>query len=184
MHIMVTYILLGLAALVALLLIAGLALVALQPAEFRISRRKAMAAAPSAIFPHVNELAKWRAWSPWEKLDPNLKRSYEGPPGGEGASYSWVGNDKVGEGRMTIVESKPTNLVRIRLEFIKPFQATNTSEFTLEPSGSGTDVTWSMTGRNGFVNKVVCLVMNMDKLVGKDFEQGLNDLKAIVEAKG
>ena len=180
---MLTYIMLGFAALVALFLILGVALVALQPADFRISRRLAMAAAPAAVFPHVNELARWRGWSPWEKLDPNLKRSYEGPAAGEGASYAWVGNGQVGEGRMTIIESKPNDLVRIRLEFKKPFKATNTSEFTFEPNGGGTDVTWSMTGQNSFVNKAVCLVMNMDKLVGKDFEKGLNDLKAIVEAK-
>ncbi len=180
---MLTNILLVIAALALLLVIALVVVVAMQPADFRITRKLAMAASPAAIFPHVNEFAKWRAWSPWEKLDPDLQRTYEGPAAGEGARYAWVGNPQVGEGRMTITESRPSDLVRIRLDFIKPFQATNNGEFTFEPSGSGTVVTWSMTGCNHFMAKAFSLLMNMDKLIGKDFEKGLADLKAIVESK-
>jgi hypothetical protein len=180
---MLTYIVLGVVVAFALLVVGLTIVVALQPADFRITRRLAMAAPAAAIFPHVNELAKWRAWSPWEKLDPDLKRTYEGPPAGEGAKYSWTGNPQVGEGRMTITESRPNSLVRIKLEFIKPFQATNSSEFVFEPNGNGTVVTWNMQGRNNFTAKAFHLLMNMDKLVGKDFEKGLNDLKSIAEAK-
>ena len=181
---MLTYILLGIAVVVLLLVVGLIIVVAMQPADFRITRKLAMGAPAAAIFPHVNELAKWRAWSPWEKLDPDLKRTYEGPPAGEGAKYAWVGNPQVGEGRMTITESRPSSLVRIKLEFLKPFQATNSSEFVFAPNGNGTLVTWNMQGRNNFMAKAFHLLMNMDKLVGKDFEKGLNELKSIVEAKG
>ena len=180
---MLLNILLGIAVALVLLIVAAAVVVALQPADFRIARQMTMAAPPSAVYPHVNELAKWRDWSPWEKLDPALKRTYEGPASGEGARYAWSGNSQVGEGRMTITESRPSNLVRIKLEFIRPFQATNTSEFGFEPNGNGTLVTWSMKGCNGLMAKAFGLVMNMDKLIGKDFEKGLSDLKAIVEAK-
>jgi Polyketide cyclase / dehydrase and lipid transport len=176
--------LLVIAAVVALLVVLLLIVVALRPADFRISRRTTIAAPATAVFPHVNDLSKWRAWSPWEKLDPDLKRTYEGPAAGQGASYAWAGNSKVGEGRMTITDSRPSDLVRLRLEFIKPFQATNTAEFTFEPDGKGTLVTWSMSGCNSFTGKLFSLVMNMDKLIGTDFEKGLASLKAIAEGKG
>ncbi len=180
---MLTNILLGIAAAVVLLVVVLVVVVATRPADFRITRRLAIAASPASIFPLVNELAKWRGWSPWEKLDPDLKRTYDGPASGEGASYAWAGNSKVGEGRMTITESRPSSLLRIKLEFKKPFEATNTSEFTFESNGSGTVVTWSMNGCNSFMGKAFSLVMNMDKLIGKDFEKGLASLKEIVEAK-
>jgi hypothetical protein len=134
------------------------------------------------VFAQVNDLHRWENWSPWAKLDPNMKVAHEGPPAGKGAVYSWAGNSKVGEGRMTIIESRPNELVRINLEFIKPFAATNITEFTFKPEGNGTAVSWSMSGENNFLSKAVCLFMNMDKMVGGDFEKGLAALKSVSEA--
>lgn len=156
--------------------------VALQPADFRISRSASFAAPPAAVFEHVNDLQKWQAWSPWAKLDPAAKNNFQGPPAGTGAAFSWAGNMEVGEGTMTITESRPSELVRFKLEFKKPFEATHTSEFTFQPEGGGTLVTWSMWGRNNFMGKAVGLVMNCDTMVGGQFEQGLADLKKIVES--
>jgi hypothetical protein len=180
---MVTNILLGAAAAIIVLLIGLVLVIAMRPTDFRITRQLAMAAPPDAIFPHVNELAKWRAWSPWEVMDPNLQRNYEGPAAGEGASYAWSGNNKVGEGRMTITESQPCDLIRLRLEFIKPFQAINTTEFKFERNERGTLVVWSMLGRKNFMAKAFGLMMDMDKLIGKDFEKGLAKLKTATEKK-
>ena len=179
---MLLNVVIGIVVVFAVVVIGFVIVAALQPTNFHISRQATIAAPPAAVFPHVNDLSKWRAWSPWENLDPDLKRTYEGPSSGEGASYAWVGNSQVGEGRMTITESKPNDLVRIRLEFIKPFQATNQSEFTFEPSGGQTAVTWSMTGKNTFMGKAMSLVMNMDKMIGKNFEDGLAKLKNVSEA--
>jgi len=163
--------------------IAGfLAVVAIQPAEFHITRSATIAAPPAAVFAQVNDFHNWEAWSPWEKIDPQMKRTYEGPLSGRDAVYGWVGNSEVGEGRMTLTESRPAELVRIRLEFLKPFPATNTAEFTFKPDGSGTAVTWSMDGKKNFVSKAFCLFMNMDKMIGGQFEKGLAQMKSIVEA--
>jgi uncharacterized protein YndB with AHSA1/START domain len=156
-------------------------IVALQPADFRIQRTALIAAPAQAVFAQVNEFRKWLAWSPWEKMDPALTRTYDGPPAGTGAKYAWQGNKNVGEGRMTITESRPGELVRIKLEFFKPFAATNTAEFTFKPESGGTAVTWSMTGRNHFMAKAISLFMNMDKMVGGQFEQGLAQMKSVVE---
>ncbi|HEY5768348.1 MAG TPA: SRPBCC family protein [Terrimicrobium sp.] len=157
-------------------------IVAMQPSEFRITRKATIAAPAQTIFAQVNDFHKWTAWSPWEKIDPALQRTYEGAPAGPGAVYSWAGNNQSGEGRMTIVESRPSNLVRIKLEFFKPFAATHTAEFTFEPEGDRTAVTWSMTGENKFLAKGIGLVMNMDKMIGGQFEQGLAELKSVAEA--
>ncbi len=157
-------------------------IVAMQPSEFRITRKATIAAPAQTIFAQVNDFHKWTAWSPWEKIDPALQRTYEGAPAGPGAVYSWAGNNQAGEGRMTIVESRPSNLVRIKLEFFKPFAATHTAEFTFEPEGDRTAVTWSMTGENKFLAKGIGLVMNMDKMIGGQFEQGLAELKSVAEA--
>ncbi len=172
------YILIALAVIVVVFAV----VVAMQPADFRIVRTATISAPPPAVFSQVNDFHKWIAWSPWEKLDPALKRTYDGAPEGTGAVYSWVGNKKVGEGRMTLTESRPSDLVRIKLEFIKPFKATHTTEFTFQPEGGQTLVTWSMTGRNNFMSKAFCLFMNMDKMVGGDFEKGLASMKSVVEA--
>jgi hypothetical protein len=156
--------------------------VAMQPADFRITRSATIAAPPDVAFAQVNDFHKWEAWSPWARLDPAMKTTYDGPPAGPGAKYAWVGNKDVGEGRMTITESKPNELVKINLEFIKPFAATNTTEFTFKPQGDQTNVTWTMSGRNGFVAKAFCMFMNMDKMVGADFEKGLAQMKAVTES--
>ena len=166
---------------VAAVIAAFLIVVALQPSDFRIERSAAMRAPATAAFAQVNDFQNWRAWSPWEKVDPALKRSYEGPRSGIGASYAWIGNNDVGEGRMTITESRPGEMVRIRLEFFKPFAAVNTAEFSFKPVGENTSVTWSMAGRNSFLSKAICLFVNMDSMVGGMFEQGLAQMKSVVE---
>ena len=156
-------------------------MVALQPAEFKLSRSTTIAAPPAEPFAQVNDFHHWGSWSPWAKLDPSMKTTFDGPPAGEGAVYSWSGNNKVGEGRMTLITSKPAELIRITLEFFRPWKATNLTEFTFQPEGQGTRVTWTMTGTNNFMAKAFHLIMNMEKLVGPDFEKGLAQLKAVVE---
>ena len=141
-----------------------------------------MLAPASAVFVQVNELKKWEAWSPWAKLDPAMKQKYEGPAAGVGAVSSWAGNNQVGEGRMTITESRTNELVRFNLEFFKPMAGTSTSEFSFKPEGNQTSVTWSMSGQNNFIGKAMCLFMNMDKMMGGQFETGLASMKSIVEA--
>lgn len=165
------------------LVVVFVVIVATRPADFRVERSATMRAPAQAAFAQVNDFQNWRAWSPWEKLDPALKRSYEGPASGTGAAYSWQGNKDVGEGRMTITESRPGELVRIRLEFYKPFAATNTAEFRFEPQGDSAAVTWSMTGQNNFFAKAIGLFVNMDRMVGGMFEQGLAQMKALVEKR-
>lgn len=164
------------------LLVTLVVVILLQPDDFRITRSATMAAPAAGVFEQVNNFQRWGAWSPWEKLDPNIKRTFEGPESGVGATYSWAGDGQAGEGRMTIVESRPGELVRIKLEFIKPFAATNAAEFTFKPSGNNTEVTWDMSGEQNFLSKGIGLVMDMDKMVGGEFEKGLANLKAIVEA--
>lgn len=166
---------------VAVIVIGLAVVVALQPASFRVTRTATMSAPPAAVFAQVNDFHNWVAWSPWEKLDPGMKRSYEGAPSGAGAMYAWSGNSQVGEGRMTVTESRPSNLIRIKLDFEKPFRAINIAEFTFEPRGEQTAVTWTMTGRKNFVAKAIHLVMSMDKMIGGAFEQGLAQMKAVVE---
>jgi uncharacterized protein YndB with AHSA1/START domain len=158
-----------------------LGFVAAQPSEYRITRSATIAAPPAEVFPQVDNLHNWEAWSPWAKLDPAAKNSFEGPPEGTGSIFKWSGNDQIGEGQMTIIESRPDELVRFKLEFVRPFEDTSTSEFTFQPKGDQTVVTWSMSGRKNFVNKAVCLFMNMDKMLGGDFEKGLAQMKAVVE---
>ena len=156
-------------------------LVARRPSEFQVSRSTTIAAPPSSVFDQVNDFHNWEAWSPWAKLDPAMKQTYEGPTAGTGAVYEWSGNKNVGKGRMTLTESRPDELIRIHLEFFKPFRAVNTTEFSFMPQGDRTVVTWSMTGKNNFMAKAVHLFMNMDKMVGGQFEKGLAAMKSIVE---
>jgi hypothetical protein len=167
----------------AVILVVFLIIVALQSPDFRVSRSATMSAPAPAIFAHVNDLHRWEAWNPWGKIDPAMKQTYEGAPAGAGAIYSWVGNSQVGEGRMTITESHASDLVRIRLEFFKPFKGTNIAELTFKPEGNQTAVMWSMSGTKNFMHKAVHLFMNMDKMVGGQFEKGLADLKTIVESE-
>jgi hypothetical protein len=167
---------------IATLVAALVAVIATRPSEFRISRASNLSAAPAAVFPHVNDFHKWEAWSPWAKLDPNAKSTFEGPAAGVGSVFGWAGNKEVGEGRMTIIESRPDELIRIKLEFFKPFKATNTAEFTFQLEDGRTVVTWSMFGTNNFMAKAINLVINCDRMVGGQFEKGLANMRAVVEA--
>lgn len=155
--------------------------VASRPADFRIFRVTTIAAPLTPVFEQVNDLRKWERWSPWAQMDPNMEKTYSGPDAGTGASHAWKGNRKVGQGRMTITESRTSELIRIKLEFLKPFKATNTAEFTFKPIAEKTEVTWSMSGKNGTMGKVFSLFVNMDKMVGADFERGLASLKSVAE---
>jgi len=156
------------------------AVVAMQPSEFRVARTATIFAPAPVVFAQVNDFHKWEAWSPWAKLDPAAKATFEGPTAGRGAIFRWAGNHEVGEGSMTITESRPSDLIRITLEFLKPFAATNTVEFTFKPEANQTVVTWSMAGKNNFIAKAVSLFMNMDKMVGGQFEKGLVNMKSVV----
>jgi hypothetical protein len=174
---LVPKILLGLALIVAALAI----VVALQSPEFRVTRTATIAASPAAVFEHVNDFHKWEDWSPWAKIDPAAKSTYEGPSSGTGAIFRWDGNSDVGEGSMTITESKPGELVRINLEFVRPFAGANDVEFTFKPLGDQTAVTWSMSGQKNFIAKAIGLFMDCEEMCGTQFDQGLANLKAIVE---
>lgn len=164
--------------------ISGLiAFISLQPDKFRVSRSASMTAPPEVIFRQINDFHNWEQWSPWAKIDPNATTQFDGSPLGVGSTFSWSGNKEVGVGRMTIVESRQDERLRIKLEFEKPMKATNDVDFVLQPSGDQTDVTWSMAGRNNFIGKAMNLVMNCEKMVGGRYEQGLSNLKTIVEAQ-
>jgi Polyketide cyclase / dehydrase and lipid transport len=167
---------------IAVIVIVFVVVVAMQPSEFRVARSATVSAPPPAVFAQVNDFHKWEAWNPWGKIDPAMKQTYEGAPAGVGAIYTWVGNKNVGEGRMTLTESRPSDLIRIKLEFFKPFAGTNIAEFTFKPAGNQTAVTWSMAGKNNFMAKAIHLFMNMDKMIGGQFETGLAQMKSIVEA--
>ena len=154
----------------------------MQSPEYRVTRSATIQAPANVVFEQINDFHKWAAWSPWGKLDPAMKVTYTGPDAGMGAVYYWVGNKDVGEGRMTILESRPAELVRIKLEFIQPFASAADTEFTVKPDGSGVTVTWLMSGENGFVSKAAGLVQSMDKMIGPDFEKGLAQLKTVAES--
>ena len=158
------------------------AFVALQPSEYRIARSATIAAPAPDVFAQVNDFHKWDAWSPWAKLDPNAKTTFEGASAGEGATFTWAGNRDIGEGRMTLTQSRPVELIRIRLDFVQPMAGTSTAEFTFKPEGDRTAVTWAMFGQNNFVSRAICLFMNQDKMLGGHFEKGLENLRAVVEA--
>lgn len=165
------------AALVAALLIFA----ATQPDTFRVERTTTVHAPPETIFPLINAFHKWNAWSPFEQLDPAMVRTHSGAASGEGAVYEWAGNRKAGSGRMEITNSTPNKNVTVRLDFTKPFEAHNTAEFTLEPRGESTVVTWAMHGTNQYIGKLMCVFVSMDSMIGKDFETGLANLKAVAE---
>ncbi len=171
---------------IALVVIVGAlaGIVALQPDEFRIVRSATIAAPADKVFAQIDDYHNWEAWSPWTKLDPAAKNTFEGPAAGKGAMFSWDGNADVGAGRMTTLESRPHELVKINLEFTRPMQDTSITEFTFKPDGGKTVVTWSMSGRHTFLSKGFCLFMNMDKIVGGQFEEGLANIRKIVETAG
>lgn len=153
---------------------------------FRVERSTNIQAPPAKIFALISDFRRWISWSPYETMDPALKRSYGGARSGTGAVYSWEGNKKVGVGRMEITDARPSSAVIIKLEFFKPFQARNVAEFTLEPEGDSTIVTWAMQGPNlcskPWLAKIIGLVFSMDRIVGKQFENGLANLKAVAES--
>ena len=167
---------------VVVLVIAFVCIVALQPTHYHVERSATVNAPAPVVFAQVNDFHKWEAWSPWAKLDPSMKQNFEGAPAGNGAIYSWAGNSQVGEGRMTITDSHPSDLIKIKLEFIKPWTATNATNFTFTPQGNQTAVKWTMDGDNNFIGKAFGLFMNMDKMIGGDFEKGLAQMKSVAEA--
>ena len=170
---MIKRLVIGLAVLVG----AVLALAATLPDVFRVQRAASIQAPPERIYPLIADFQRWGAWSPYEKKDPGMKRTIRGPV------YAWEGNGEVGTGRMEIVEAAAPSKVRIKLDFVKPFETHNTVEFSLERKGDATRVTWDMQGPAPFVSKVIGLFVDMDNMVGKDFEAGLASLKALAEAK-
>jgi len=174
---MLTYV--GVALVLVIVIVVGLALT--KPDTSRLQRSAVIGAPPDRIFPHLVDFHAWGAWSPWEKLDPNLQRTFSGSASGRGAIYAWQGNKKVGSGRMEILQADAPSNVVIKLDFITPFEAHNTTTFTLAPQGSSTHVTWLMEGPNSFMTKLMSVFMNFDKLVGKDFEAGLANLKRVAE---
>ncbi|KUM23736.1 polyketide cyclase [Mesorhizobium loti] len=154
---------------------------ATRPNEFVVSRSANIKAPAEAIFPLINGFKHWPTWSPFEKLDPDMRRTLSGAESGKGAAYAWEGNSKAGKGRMEITNSVPSSLVSLKLDFERPFRANNTVDFTLTPSGDGTTVTWAMRGARPFIAKLMGLFMNFDALIGKDFEAGLDNLRRATE---
>jgi uncharacterized protein YndB with AHSA1/START domain len=169
--------------LVAFLIAAVLVVAAAQPDMFQVQRSASIKAPPERIFSLINEFQKWPAWSPYEKKDPDMTRSYAGPPAGKGAVYAWEGDKNVGAGRMEITDAAAPGRVTIALDFSRPFEAHNIVNFTMEPKGETTEVTWAMQGRQPLFAKVICLFINMDRMVGTDFETGLANLKTAAEAR-
>jgi uncharacterized protein YndB with AHSA1/START domain len=171
-------IILALAFIVLILVI----VIAGRPDEFTVSRSANISAPPEKVFPHVNDLHQWEAWSPWARLDPSMKSTFSGADAGAGAVMAWHGNNKVGTGKLTITESQPSELIRFRLDFQKPMQATNTAEFTFRHEAGQTVVTWSMAGKSCFMSKVFGLFMDFDKMCSGQFEKGLASLKSVAES--
>ncbi|EKO16429.1 MULTISPECIES: SRPBCC family protein [Leptospira] len=176
-------IVLSVLAVFAALVIVVVAVASTKPADFRFERTLSIKAQPEKIFTFVNDYHNWPSWSPWEKLDPGMKRSYSGASIGLGSVYEWEGNSEVGKGRMEIIESNSPSNIKMKLDFISPFEAHNTAEFTFVAKDGKTNVTWAMYGPNAFISKLMGLFWDMDQMIGKDFETGLNNIKTIVEEK-
>lgn len=166
---------------VAVLIAGFLIYVASRPDYFRVQRSLGINASPEKIFPLINDFHEWEAWSPWESVDPAIKRTYSGTPLGKGAIYEWSGNRDIGQGRMEIIESSPPSRVVIKIDFIKPIEAHNTVEFLLDYQGDSTTVTQAMYGPSRYLSKVMSLFFNMDKMVGQKYEEGLANIKTIAE---
>ncbi len=178
---MIKKILIGILVLLLLLIV----IIAMRPDGYRTTRSTTIAAPPAVVFDEVNTLQNWDAWSPWAKIDPNAKKTYEGPASGVGAKYNWSGNSEVGEGNMTIAESRTNEYVKFDVVFIKPFSGNSTAEFTFKPDDAQTNqtvVSWSMSGKNNFVGKAMGLFMDSDKMLGGYFEKGLAQMKTVAEA--
>jgi carbon monoxide dehydrogenase subunit G len=166
---------------VVVLLAAVLLFATTKPDTFRVERTASIQAPPEKVFALINDLHNWGSWSPWEKLDPNMTRTYSGAASGKGAAYAWEGNSKVGAGRMEITDTSAPSKVTIQLDFLKPFEGHNIAEFTLAPQGSSTKVTWAMYGPSPYITKVMSVFISMDSMIGKDFESGLANLKTVAE---
>lgn len=176
---MLKKILIALAAIVLIFVV----VVALQPSEFQMDRSTTIAAPQADVFAQVNDFHKWEAWSPWAKLDPNAKVAFEGPPEGEGTVMTWSGNSEVGEGKMTLTESRPNELVKARVDMVKPFAGSSTSEFTFKPEGDQTAVTWSVAAHHNFMQKALCLVMGGKTMMSDLMDKGLAQMKSVVESR-
>lgn len=176
---MLKKILIGMGIVVAAILL----MAALSPADFKIERSTVIAAPAAAVFPYINNPRLTEEWNPFSKKDPNIKTTFEGPDEGVGAKTSWTGNSEVGSGSMTIIDSEPNKLVRLILDFKEPMAVTHNAEYALSEEGAQTRMTWSMSGKSPFFARVICLFMNMDKMVGGEFEKGLASLKTIAETK-
>ncbi len=166
---------------IAALIAAVLIFAATRPDSFRVERSALMKAPPEKVFNQINDFHAWGAWSPWEKLDPAMTRTFSGAQAGKGAIYEWKGNKDVGRGRMEVTASTSPGKTVIALDFLEPFEAHNTTEFTITPDGTGSKVSWAMYGPSPYISKLMGLVMSMDSLVGKDFEKGLSNLMQVVE---
>ena len=158
-----------------------LALAATRPATFRIHRAAVIQAPPERIYPFISDFHNWVYWSPYEKLDPTMRKSYTGSANGQGAVYEWEGNSKAGQGRMEITDTSAPSRVIIKLDFLKPFEGHNISEFSLDGKDNSTQVTWAMHGPNSYMAKAMSIFISMDQLLGKEFENGLANLKAAAE---
>ncbi len=169
------------AIIIAIAVLALLAFAATRSDNFRVERQINIKASPDRIFALISDFHRWSEWSPWEKIDPTMKRSFNGTANGEGAVYAWEGSGKAGAGRMEILSAPPSTKVQIKLDFIKPFEGHNTAEFTLNPLGTDTQVSWVMYGPAPFISKLMGIFFNMDKMIGADFETGLINLKAAAE---
>ena len=174
---MLKFILLCLAVLIAAILLYATT----RPNTFRVSRSITVNAPPERIFPLIDEWNQWFGWSPYEKVDPAMKRRFSGPAAGKGAVYEFEGNSQVGAGRLEILESMPPSRIAIQLDMRKPIEGHNLVEFTLQPEGGTTRVTWTMTGNSVYLSKLIGIFLNMDRMIGKDFEDGLDNLKAVAE---
>ena len=165
-----------------LLLVAGLLIyAATKPDAFRIERSTTIKAPPEKVFALINDFHQWEAWSPWEKIDPAIKRTYRGPGSGAGAVYEWAGNKDIGQGRMEIVESTAASKISLKLDFVTPFEAHNFVDFTLLPQGDGTKVTQAMYGPSPYISKLMTIFFSMEKMVGSKYEEGLANLKSLAE---
>jgi len=178
---MIKTIVIAVVVLLAIAVVVVLGLAAMKPDTFRVQRAMAIKAPPEKIFALINDFHTWGQWSPWEKKDSAMKRAFSGAPSGKGAAYAWEGDNNVGQGSMEIVESAPPSKIAIKLDFVRPFEAHNRVVFTLEPKGDATNVSWDMQGPTPFLAKIVHVFLDMDKMVGNDFETGLANLKAASE---
>ena len=172
------------AAVIVVAVLAVLALAATKPDTFQVQRSTSIQAPPEKIYPLITDFHRWAEWSPWEALDPAMQRTHSGAPSGTGAVYAWDGNKAVGAGRMEVLGTEPPQHVKIKLDFLRPFEGHNTTDFTLAPQGGATRVTWTMQGPTPFVSKLMQVFVSMDRLIGKDFEAGLAKMKAVAEKAG